>query len=141
MIGDNDRRTAVALLILRLSLGIFLLQWSLEKFIAPSSAAGVAKAFYGVSPSTTQTYVAGAAELVLALALLVGVARRWTYGAAFLVHAVSVAATWQQLFDPYGGRGNHLFIAGIPVLAAFFVLYLLRRADIYSIDGLRERSI
>jgi len=38
----SDKTTATALLILRLTLGLFLLLWSIEKLILPSAAAGIA---------------------------------------------------------------------------------------------------
>lgn len=129
-------RIAAALLVLRVGLGLFLLQWSLEKLIAPDSAIRVAQHFYGVTLSTSTSTVLGAAEALLALALLLGVWRRWSYGLSILVHAVSVASTWKQLLTPYAGS-NHLFIAGVPVLAGFIVLYMLREQDTYSVDGWR----
>jgi hypothetical protein len=68
---------------------------------------------------------------------LFGLYRRLSYGLAALIHAVSVAATWRQLLHPYGAGQNHLFIAGVPVLAAFILLYTLREWDAYSVAGWR----
>ncbi len=135
-----ERRIAIALVILRAALGIFLLQWSVEKFIVPDAAIRIAQTFYGVILPQGATLVLGVPELLLALALLIGVFRRWTYGIACLIHAVSVAVTWRQLLDPYGLAkiGNHLFVAGVPVLAAFLALYLLRDWDRYSLEGWRK---
>lgn len=131
-------RAAAALLILRVSLGVFLLQWSVEKIVVPESAIRVAQHFYGVAPTVGTTIIAGVAEALLALALLVGIWGRWSYGLAILVHAVSLVATWRQLLNPYAGS-NHLFIAGVPVLAAFVLLYMLREWDAYSVEGWRQR--
>lgn len=131
-------RAAAALLILRVSLGVFLLQWSVEKIVVPESAIRVAQHFYGVAPTVGTTIIAGVAEALLALALLVGIWGRWSYGLAILVHAVSLVSTWRQLLNPYAGS-NHLFIAGVPVLAAFVLLYMLREWDAYSVEGWRQR--
>jgi putative oxidoreductase len=139
MVAMMEGRAATALLILRVSLGVFLLQWSVEKIVVPESAMRFAEHLYALAPAIGTTIMVGVAEGLLALALLVGVWRRWSYGLAIVVDAVSVAATWRQLLNPYAGT-NHLFIAGVPVLAAFILLYVLRAWDAYSVEGWRERG-
>lgn len=135
------RTMALALAVLRISLGVFLLVWSLEKFFIPQTTVGIWKGFYLIDIGPSVPYVIGALESVLALAITVGLWRRVSYGAGLLLHFVSVAATWKQLVDPWGllsgGRPNHLFLAGVPVLAAFLALYLLREADVWTLDGRR----
>ena len=134
------RRAAAALLILRVSLGLFLLQWGVEKLLVPQSAIRIGQHFYGVALSGAAVTVAGALETLLAIGLVFGVFRRWTYGIAIVVYAVSVTATWRQLLHPWAREGNHLFIAGVPVLAALILLYMLhmlRASDAYSLDRLR----
>ncbi|MGQ0656665.1 MAG: hypothetical protein ACT4NU_00985 [Chromatiales bacterium] len=56
-----------------------------------------------------------------------GLWRTLTYGAALLIHAMSTLSTYHELLSPFGK--NHLFIAAVPVLAAFTALFLLRRED------------
>jgi putative oxidoreductase len=133
----TERRVAAALLILRVSLGIFLLQWSVEKFVMPEAAIRIGQNFYGVALSGIIVVILGMAETLIALALLFGIYRRWSYGLAALIHAVSVVATWRQLLNPYGASQNHLFIAGVPVLAGFILLYMLCEWDAYSVEGWR----
>jgi uncharacterized membrane protein YphA (DoxX/SURF4 family) len=133
----TSRRAAAALLILRVSLGLFLLQWGMEKLLVPEAAIHIGQHFYGVALSGAAVAVSGALETLLAIFLLVGVYRGWTYGIAVVVHAFSVAATWRQLLHPWAREGNHLFIAGVPVLAALILLYMLRASDAYSVDGWR----
>jgi len=98
------------LLILRLSLTVFLLQWSLEKIVAPQSAIQVAQHFYGVALTGSTVLVLGTAQVLLAFALLIGLWRRWNYALAIVVPVVSVGSTWRQLLNPYGPGGNHLFM-------------------------------
>jgi putative oxidoreductase len=80
----------------------------------------------------------GALESGLAVAIAVGLWRRVSYGLGLVVHAVSVISSWRQLSDPWGlrsgGPPNHLFLAGVPVLAGFVALYLLRSGDAWSLD-------
>lgn len=118
-----------ALLALRISLGLFLLQWGIEKFVVPQNTVAIWGYFYGIEVSAALGYLFGAAEIALAGCLFLGVARTIAYGSAAALHAVSVAVSWRQLLDPWGGSANHLFIAGVAVLGAFVALFLLRRFD------------
>ena len=97
-----DKRIPAALLILRLFLAIFLLQWSIEKLILPNAAASIARNFYGMTLPVSASYALGVAELILSLALLLGFYRTISYGLSLLVHTVTVVVSWRQLFDPWG---------------------------------------
>lgn len=135
-----------ALAVLRVSLGVFLLAWGLEKFVIPVATVGIWAKFYGVGLAASGVPLVGALESVLAVAITVGVWRRVSYGLGLLVHAVSVLSSWRQLLDPWGlrsgGPPNHLFLAGVPVLAGFVALYLLRSRDAWTLDEwlLRRRN-
>ncbi len=117
----------VALLILRLGLGVFLLLFGIDKLVAPATTVEVLAQFYGLVVSHGMVYAAGALEILLGLAFLAGLWKTLSYGLGLLLHAVSTLATYQELLSPFGE--NHLFLAAIPVLAAFLALFLLRRQD------------
>ena len=135
-----------ALATLRVSLGLFLLVWGLEKFAIPTATVGIWAKFYGVGLAASLVPLVGALESALALAVTVGLWRRVSYGLGLAVHAVSVLSSWRQLLDPWGlrsgGSPNHLFLAGVPVLAGFVALYLLRGRDTWTFDEwlLRRRN-
>jgi uncharacterized membrane protein YphA (DoxX/SURF4 family) len=118
-----------ALLALRITLGLFLLQWGVEKFVVPQANLFIWSHFYGMEVSQTLGYIFGALEIAIALCIFVGQFRTVTYGAALFLHAVTVVVTWRQLIDPWGDPINHLFTAGIPVLGGFLALFLLRHWD------------
>ena len=118
-----------ALLALRISLGLFLLQWGIEKFVVPQSNVGIWSYFYGLDVSVTLGYAFGVAEIAIALCMILGMFRTVVYGAALLLHAVTVLVTWRQLIDPWGDPINHLFTAAVPVLGGFLALFLLRHWD------------
>ncbi len=134
-----DRRIPAALLILRFFLGIFLLQWSIEKLILPDAAARIASSFYGVMLPASASYLLGVAELILSLALLFGFYRTVSYGLSLLVHTVTVVVSWRQLFDPWGLAkvGNHLWISTWPTWGGFAALFLMRQWDSWTVDGWR----
>ena len=52
----TQNQTATALLILRVTLGIFLLQWGIEKFMVPDNTPAIWGHFYGIAvPASAAT--------------------------------------------------------------------------------------
>jgi uncharacterized membrane protein YphA (DoxX/SURF4 family) len=127
--GSLNRALPRALFLLRVTLGVFLLQWGIEKFVAPQSTVAIWGYFYGLDVSAAVSYAFGVIEVMIAACLFLGLFRTIAYGAATALHAVSVVVSWRQLLDPWGDPINHLFIAGVPVLGAFLALFLLRHWD------------
>jgi uncharacterized membrane protein YphA (DoxX/SURF4 family) len=125
-----------ALLVLRVTLGLFLLQWGVEKFVVPQSNVEIWSYFYGLSIPQALGYAFGAVEIAIALCLFLGTFRTLAYGAALALHAVTVVVSWRSLLDPWGDPVNHLFIAGVPVLGGLVALFLLRHRD----RGVLDRS-
>ncbi len=123
------RALAGALLALRITLGLCLLQWGVERVVVPQSTTLIWSHFYGLNLSAALGYLFGAIEIAIAACLLLGVFRTAAYGAALALHTVTVLVTWRQLLDPWGDPVNHLFIAGLPVLGGFLALFLLRDWD------------
>jgi len=134
----------IALGILRVSLAAFLLLWGVEKFVVPDATVRIWGAFYGVGVGRPVVPLVGVLEAALAIAIGLGLWRGVSYALGTIVHGISVVSTWRQLTDPWGllsgGPPNHLFLAGVPVLAGFIALYLLRGRDTWTLDEwLRRR--
>lgn len=123
------RALSRALLALRITSGLFLLQWGVEKFVMPQSTAGVWSHYCGFDVSKTLGYLFGAVEVAIAGCLFLGVFRTVAYGVALALHTVSVLVSWRELLNPWGDPVNHLFIASAPVLGALIALFLLRHWD------------
>ena len=142
MSPEFDKRIPAALLILRFFLGTFLLQWSIEKLILPDATARIASNFYVVTLPVEGSYSLGVAELILALALLVGFYRTISYGLSLLIHTVTVVVSWRQLFDQWGLAkvGNHLWISTWPTMGGFAALFLMREWDTWTVDGWRQSA-
>lgn len=124
-----EDRLPLGLLVLRIALGAFFLQWTVEKFVKPKGVIGIFDHFYGIEMAANMPMVIGALETVIVLAFIAGAYKRISYGLLFLFHGGSTLSTYNQLLHPYE-PGNHLFTAGVPVLAAFWLLYYLRDKDI-----------
>jgi hypothetical protein len=129
-------RLSLALLLLRLTLGVFMLQWGIEKFVVPATTTGIFQRFYGISVTGVMPAILGAAQVALSLALLAGAWPRITYGIMLALHTITVIVTIPRLLAPWNPVSNHFFIAGVPVLAGFFALYLLREHDRWTLPKL-----
>jgi hypothetical protein len=104
-----------------------MLVWTLDKLFAPTHAAGVFAHFYAIGGlGRLAMYAIGVVELIIISGFVLGVARRFTYGAVLVFHAASTFASFPMYLNPAQGR---LFYAAWPMLAACFTLYLLRDSD------------
>ena len=61
-----------ALLVLRITLGLFLLQWGVEKFVVPQNTVAIWGYFYGLNVPQALAYLFGAAEIAIAACLFLG---------------------------------------------------------------------
>lgn len=120
---------AATLPILRWSIALFMLVWSVDKLIMPEDFIGLFQHFYGASFGVSTILAIGAVQTALILAFALGLYRTATYGLMLLMNAVTVFVSLPQILDPYGGSSNQLFFASVPVLAACLVLFLLREQD------------
>jgi putative oxidoreductase len=126
---DNRSRIGVALLVLRVTIFVVMVVWTIDKFVRPAHAASVYEHFYflrGLGPAVI--YMLGVAELVILLGFVVGFVPRLTYGLVLVFHAVSTLSSFRQYFHPFEGP-NILFFAAWPMLGACFALYTLRDLD------------
>ena len=126
--SGRDRPLAISLAVMRLSTGAFFLIWALEKILAPDVARRVFETFYASSPSDTVLALIGIAQGAIVLAFMAGVLRFWTTGALLAMHTVSMAVSVPRLIDPFTPP-NHLFWAGVPVIALLAGLLILRQRD------------
>jgi putative oxidoreductase len=119
----------MALLVLRITVFLVMLIWTIDKFVRPNHAASIYEHFYflpGLGP--TIIYSIGAAELILLIGFVTGFAPRLTYGLVMVLHAASTFSSFRQYFHPYEGP-NILFFAAWPMLGACFTLCYLRELD------------
>lgn len=115
-----------ALLALRLGVFVVMFMWTVDKFVNPGHAAGIFGNFYGLEGLGSAIVIfLGMVELILILAFVAGLYKKWTYGAILLLHGASTLASWRF----YLGFDNLLFFAAWPMLAACYALYVLREHD------------
>ena len=125
----QSSRLPTALLLLRLSVFVVMLIWTIDKFVRPEHATSVLEHFYFIKGAASAViYTMATGELILLLAFVLGLARRVTYGLVLLLHALSTLSSYAQYLHPFE-KGNILFYAAWPMLAACFALYYLRDLD------------
>ncbi len=125
--------------ILRIGMGIFLVAWGVDKWMATEGSIGIFANFYGADVGAGIVRAFGAAEVLLGLALAAGLFRVLTAWTQLLVNGVSTAASWRQILDPWGvlgltDGGTHLFLASIVITAASVVLVLNARDAFFTLD-------
>lgn len=125
----QDKRLPFCLFLLRATVFLVMLVWTIDKFINPAHAAAVYQTFYFLDGLGREImFVLGAIELVILIGFVLGVKKRLTYGLVLLFHGVSTLSSYKQYMAPYDGA-NILFFAAWPMLAACVALYLLRNED------------
>ncbi|RBW47344.1 hypothetical protein DS885_03720 [Psychromonas sp. B3M02] len=120
-------RLQTSLFALRLGVFIVMFVWTMDKFVNPGHSVVVFEKYYGLGSSDLISYLIGALQLLLVLAFVTGIKKRFTYGLIFLMHGGSTLSAFAKYADPFNSL---LFFAAWPMWAACFALYLLRDADI-----------
>lgn len=126
-----DRRIPLTLLLLRLSVFLVMLMWTLDKFIRPEHAAAIFGKFYLIGGlGHTLIYVIGAIQLAVIIGFVLGWQKSFTYAGVLFFHTVSTVSAFKQYFAPFADV-NLLFFAAWPMLAACFTLFYLKHLDTY----------
>lgn len=115
--------------------------WGIDKLVNVAHGITVAQKFYGgMSVAATVMQAFGVLQVVLGIALVVGVARRVTYPALLLVTGTTLVAVWKSIIDPFKmlfDGGNLIFYPSLIIFASAVVLLAFREADTLALDAPR----
>lgn len=132
---NEKERIEWSAFLLRVGVFIVMFAWTLDKFLDPGHAAKVFENFYFIGGLGEEIMmIIGAIELLIILAFLGGVWKRWTYGFVMIAHGISTFSSWKQ----YTVDINLMFFTAWPMLAAAIALYLLRDQDVKFTLGKKE---
>lgn len=125
--------------VLRIGMGLFLAAWGVDKLVATEGSIGIFSNFYGMDLGAAALQAFGIAEVLLGVALAVGLFRVAAAWVQLAVNGVSTIASWKQILDPWGlfdltDGGTHLFLASIVITAASIVLVLNARDGTFTLD-------
>ena len=136
---DPAARAALAVLVLRLGLGWFLLVWGVTKFLAPGHYVKLYAYFHGFDLAASLPYYMGGGQTVVAVAIVLGLWRRASYAAGLLIHTITIAVIVGDLVTPFviekGFPAHRNQTVALAAWAGFIALYLLRDLDRWSVDG------
>lgn len=129
-------RLPIALLLLRLSLGLVMMVWAFDKILNPGHGAAVLEGFYGLEGVGEEIIrTLGVVQAAIIVGFILGFAKTWTYGAVLLMHTVTTAVSWSAYLQPLE---NILFFSAWPMLAGLVTLFLLRSEDRIAQIGARH---
>lgn len=150
-------RLSTALLIMRLSIGAFLVVWTSLKFLRPEWMVNVFRGTYGLD-WVTQDYAffVGAVQGLLVLLFIIGAWRTMTYALVTIMHATGIVGALlggNVLFKGgvieafrtgsftigYTAFPANLLWTSVATLGALVALFILRHHDGFTVDGFRSR--
>lgn len=130
-----------SLLVLRVSLGLLMLIWGIDKVVNVEHGMLVSEHFYGGLFSIVSLLVAfGIVQMALGALIVVGWLLRWSYPALIAITAVTLLGVWKSIIDPWGWYlegANVLFFPSLIIFAAALVLAAFRELDVSSLDARR----
>jgi len=126
---SRPTRLQLSLWFMRVSIFVVMLMWTLDKFINPAHSVKVFENFYFLAGlGSSVMAIIGAVELIILAGFVLGLYKRFCYGAVLAFHAVSTLSSYRQYLSPFDGP-HLLFFAAWPMLAGCLMLYLLRDDD------------
>jgi uncharacterized membrane protein YphA (DoxX/SURF4 family) len=128
------------LLLLRISLGWLLVIWGADKVFNVEHGMAVANKFYfGFLAAESGLLIAGILQVVLGLAVVFGLFRRWAYPLQLLLNTASLLAVSKSVIDPWGwvfSGNNALFYPSLIIFAASLLLIAFRDEDRLALDNI-----
>ncbi|MDQ3389136.1 MAG: DoxX family membrane protein [Gemmatimonadota bacterium] len=134
---------ANTLLFLRISIGILMLIWGIDKLVNVEHAVAVSEGFYVGAFSVELLLKAfGVVEILLGVGVIAGWYRRFLYPVLLAITGITVLGVWRSILDPWGWvleGSNALFYPSLITFAGALVLLAFRDEDTRSLDHSRHR--
>lgn len=134
---------AKTLLFLRISLGLLMVIWGIDKLVNVEHGMGVSEALYFGAfsvPALLQGF--GVVQIAAGLLICLGLARRLAYPFLIAITGITALGVWKSIVDPWGWvleGSNVLFYPSLIILAGSLVLWAFRAEDVVSLDHRRGR--
>jgi putative oxidoreductase len=135
----------LSLLLLRLSLGGLLVVWGMKKIVDVDQSLAIAENYYlGLLAVETLLPLAGIAQVLIGLLVIVGLLRRWVYPVQLFINGASLMAVSASVIDPWGwyfDGTNILFYPSLIIFAGSLVILAFREMDRLALDATRRRPL
>lgn len=134
----------MSLLLLRVSLGLFLVIWGVDKLVNVKHGLEVSDSFFfGAFSHRLLLEAYGGAEIAAGVLIVLGVARRLTYPVLLAITGMTLLGVWKAIVDPWGWwlEGTTvLFYTSLIIFAASLVLWAFQDEDRHALSGPRTAS-
>jgi len=130
---------AWSMLVLRISLGLLMLIWGVDKLVNVEHGMLVSERFYLGAfsvPALLQGF--GVAQMALGALIVLGLFGKYLYPVLVVITGVTLLAVWRSIIDPWGWYlegANALFFPSLVIFAGALVLIGFREFDVYSLDA------
>jgi putative oxidoreductase len=125
----NGIKLKTSLFLLRITISILMLLWSIDKFINPAHAEKIFNNFYFIASfGGYKVNFIAIMELLLIGGFVLGISKTITYGSILLFHVITTLSSIDVFFKPFVGS-NLLIFFKLPILAGCITLFLLRKDD------------
>lgn len=131
-----------SLLLLRISVGLLIVWWGLDKFVDPAHGLAVSDRFYGgllTWPALMPIF--GGVQTLAGLLFMVGLFRRVVDPVVLLINAGTMVGVWRSIVDPWGWvleGTNALFYPSLTIFAASLLLLAIRNEETLVLDRKRN---
>ena len=133
-----------SLMFLRMSLGLLLVLWGLDKLVNVEHSVRVAEAIYfGVGAEQLFLNALGVAEMMLGVIVMLGLWRRIAYPLLVLMNGATLLGVWRSIVDPWGWYlegTNVLFFPSLIIFAGCLVVWAFMDEDTLSLDAKRAAA-
>jgi putative oxidoreductase len=133
---------ASSMFVLRISLGLLMLIWGVDKLVNVEHGMLVSEHFYlGVFSVPALLRAFGVAQMALGALIVLGLYRKYLYPVLVVITGVTLLAVWRSIVDPWGWYlegANVLFFPSLVIFAGAVVLTGFREFDLYSVDARRS---
>ena len=128
-----------SMLVLRISLGLLMLIWGVDKLVNVEHGMLVSERFYlGAFSVPALLQVFGVAQMALGALIALGLFGKYLYPVLVTITGVTLLAVWRSIIDPWGWYlegANALFFPSLVIFAGALVLMGFREFDVYSLDA------
>ncbi len=127
-----------SLLLLRVSIGLLMVFWGIDKLVNVEHGMQVSEGFYlGLFSTPVLLQVFGVLQVLLGLLVIAGVARNLLYPALLAITGATALGVWKSIVDPWGWYlqgSNVLFYPSLIIFAASLVLWAFRDDDTLALS-------
>ena len=130
-----------SMLLLRVSMGVLMLFWGIDKLVNVEHSVRVAESFYlGIGSQVLVLRVFGVLQIALGVLVVLGLLRVFAYPVLIAISGITMLGVWKSIVDPWGWfleGSNVLFYPSLIIFAASLVLWSFVEQDPLSLDARR----